>query len=256
MISFIVVAIKGGVGKTTVTVELGKAYRRLGLQVGVLDLDYRNPECPLFLNCIDGKPGRTETDMVVPVMVDGIHLFSMAFIWPTAKAVLVEDNDARSDIKQILSPGVIAWPFLDVLVADSPPTSAGVTSAALEPGHFTGAILLSHPSTASRDALLRTLDLFSEKQVPVYALLSNQGCDEEGRPRYDLLDADIEALAKKYKLPLFMSIPHTRNLAPHFDRLAADLLQTKPVILDPPKEPEGAGWERLVQISKTLLKPR
>jgi hypothetical protein len=99
------------------------------------------------------------------------------------------------------------------------------------------------------------LDLFSEKQVPVYALISNQGLDEEGRQRYDLFDTDIEALATKYKVPLFMSIPHTRNLAPHFDRLAGALLQTTPVTLDPPKEPEGAGWERLIQLSKTLQRP-
>jgi Mrp family chromosome partitioning ATPase len=258
MISLIVVAIKGGVGKTTVTVELARAYRRCGLQVGVLDLDYRNPECPLFLNCIDRTLGRTESDMLIPVSMDGIHIFSMAYIWPNEKAVLVEDNDATSDIMQLLSPGVIAWPHLDVLIADSPPTSAGIIATALKPDHFTGAVLISHPSSASRAALLRTLDLFSEKQVPVFGLVSNQGVDERGENRFDLQDQDIIDLAATYGLPWCFCIPHTRTLELHFDGLAQCILRTEPVLLAKPKEPQGVAWDKIITLAQQLTgaKPR
>jgi len=249
-------SIKGGVGKTTVAVGLAQAIHRRGYRVGILDLDYRAPCVPILLNVEEASIGRTEHDGIVPLPVDGLWVFSMAFIWPPSKCVQVEDSEATKDVAQLLSPGIIVWPDLDFLVCDTPPTSSGIVSVALETSAASGAIIISHPSRVSRADTLRTLDLFSEKQVPVYALLSNQGCDEEGRARYDLSDTDIEALAVKYKLPLFMSIPHTRDLAPHFDRLAAALLQTTPVTLDPPKEPEGAGWERLIQLAKNLPRPR
>lgn len=252
MTSLIVVAIKGGVGKTTVTVELAKAYRRRGLQVGILDLDYRNPECPLFLNAVDGKLTRTENDMLVPVVVDGIHVFSMAYIWPSEKAILVEDNDASDNIVELLAAGTIAWPVLDILVADSPPTSAGIISVALKADIFTGAIVVSHPSSASKAALLRTLDLFAEKQVPVFGLVSNQGVDEHGQNRFDLQDQDIIDLAARYNIPWCFCIPHTRDLNPHFDGLAACILSTQPVLLAKPKEPEGVAWDKIITLAQQL----
>lgn len=248
-------SVKGGVGKTTVAVGLAQALKRSGHRVGILDLDYRAPCVPIVLNAETAHTGRTESDGIVPASVDGLWVFSMAFLWPPAKCVQVEDSDATQDVAQLLAPGIIVWPELDFLVCDTPPTSSGIVSVALEASGAAGAVVISHPSRVSRADTLRTLDLFSEKQVPIYALVSNQGVDDEGRQRYDLLDSDIKLLAEQYGVPLFASIPHTQDLEPHFDRLAAALLQTTPITLAPPREPKGAGWERLIQLSKTLQPP-
>lgn len=248
-------SVKGGVGKTTVAVGIAQALHRKGLRVGILDLDYRAPCVPIVLNAEDAALGRTEDDALVPVQVDGLYVFSMAFIWPSSKCVQVEDNDATTDVQQLLTPGVIAWPALDFLVLDTPPTSSGIVRVALEASEAAGAVLVSHPSRVSRADTLRTLDLFSEKQVPVFGLVSNQGTDEHGQPRFDLQDQDIWDLAANYHIPWCFCIPHTRQLEPHFDRLTELILATRPILLAKPKEPEGVVWTKLVTLAQHLTKP-
>lgn len=245
-------SVKGGVGKTTVAVGIAQALQRKGFKVGVLDLDYRAPCVPIVLNIEDATLGRTEGDAMVPVQVGGLHVFSMAFIWPASKCVQVEDNDATDDVRQLLTRGVIAWPDLDFLILDTPPTSSGIVRVALEAAEAAGAVLVSHPSRVSRADTVRTLDLFSEKQVPVFGLVSNQGVDERGQPRFDLQDQDIKDLAARYNIPWCFCIPHTKDLNPHFDGLAERILTTTPVLLAKPNEPKGAAWDKLIAIAQKL----
>ena len=245
-------SVKGGVGKTTVAVGIAQALQRKGFKVGILDLDYRQPCVAIVLNIEHGVLSRTEGDALVPVQVDGLHVFSMAFIWPASKCVQVEDDAATEDVRQLLTPGVIAWPELDFLVLDTPPTSSGIVRIALEDSEAAGAVLVSHPSRVSRAALLRTLDLFAEKQVPIYALVSNQGQDQMGNFRYDLVDGDILDVAVRYQIPTRFTIPHTQNLAPYFDQLVNLILKTPPVLLAKPKEPEGVAWEKIITLAQKL----
>ena len=251
-------SIKGGVGKTTVAVGTALALQRRGLRVGILDLDYRSPCVPLVLGVDGASLGRTASDALVPVEAQGLYLFSMAYVWDADQAVMVEDSDATTDVAQLLRPGVIAWPELDWLVVDTPPTSSGIVRAALEASGAAGAILVTQPSQVGRAATVRTLDLFAQKQVPVYALVSNQGTDgPDGMPRYDLQAHHIRELAEAHHIPIFMAIPHTRHLDPYFDRLAAQLVVTSPVLLPKPPEPEGKSWQRVIQwAQRTATQPR
>ena len=255
MKAIIIAALKGGVGKTTIAVGLAKALYMMGLRVGILDLDYRNPEVLIALGTANSSLGRTSSDGLVPPIIEGISVVSMAMIWPPTKAVLVEDENAILDVQQLLTPGVIAWPELDMLVYDSPPTSSGISVVALTSPTVTGAVAVTQPSALSKAALLRTLDLFSEKQIPIYGILSNQGMDEEGRQRYDLQDQDIIDLAARYGLPWCFCIPHTRDLTPHFDGLAQCILSTQPVLLAKPKEPQGVAWDKIITLAQKLTGP-
>ena len=251
MKTYVVASIKGGVGKTTVSVNLARAMKRAGQRVGLLDLDYRNPECPLMMEPAEGLD-RTSGDAIIPAVAEGIALFSMAFLFPDGKAVMVEDDLATTDVKQLLTPGIIAWPELDVLIIDSPPNSAGINIVAMNtPG--IGAIAVSHPSSASLAALHRTLDLFAEKQVPAYGIIANQGADADGRYRYDLHDDDLRDLADARGLPVFIAIPHApaNELEPYFDTLAQKLLNATPIILKTLKL-EGGKWSQLSGLLKRL----
>jgi hypothetical protein len=108
----------------------------------------------------------------------------------------------------------------------------------------------------SRADTLRTLDLFAEKQVPVFGLVCNQGVDEHGDNRFDLQDQDIKDLAADYNIPWCFCIPHSKNLNPHFDGLAELILATQPILLAKPKEPKGAAWEKLIILAQQLTKPK
>lgn len=242
-----VASVKGGVGKTTITCGLAKAFQRKGLLVGVLDLDYRNPECPLLLGADSARIRHGPGDTLIPPEVDGIALFSMGMVWPTRTAVLVEDDLAVKDVRQLLSPGTIAWPGgMDMLLVDSPPNSSGIVVAALAAPGISGALAVSHPSSLSIAALERTLDLFRQKGVPVYGVVSNQGSDLQGQTRYDRTDADVEALVKPYGLPIFAAIPHASHLDPYFDMLAEGLLKAQPAKLLMVSFPK-ARWTKLLE---------
>ena len=248
----IVSALKGGVGKTTVTVGLARALAQKGLHVGILDLDYRNAEVLIALGSTDkALPGRTRGDLIIPPMIDSMAVMTMAYFWPPTKAVKVSDSDAMEDVKQLLAPGTIAWPDLDWLICDSPPTSAGITIAALTSPGITGVLTVTQPSSLSLAALLRTLDLFCEEQVPVYGIISNQGTDEEHNNRYDLDDRDIYQVAEQHKLPIFLAIPHSKQLSKYFALVADQLADAVPARLPKEQEPSGVVWSKLVAMAKT-----
>lgn len=250
----VIISVKGGVGKTSCSVGLARALKRRGLRVGILDLDYRSPEVPMFLGVkAETALERAEGDALIPPMVEGMAVFSMAYVWPESQAVMVEDGDAVQDVRQLLTPGIIAWPELDYLVCDSPPNSSGITKELLSaPG--VGAVAVSHPSTASEAALLRTLDLLAELRVPLHALVSNQGSGEDGVQRYDLTDEDLRALAEKRGIPVFQAVPHIRGpgkLDSYFDTLAAKIVDVKPVLLKKTTL-EGSKWTQLTKLLKQM----
>lgn len=248
-------SIKGGVGKTTVAVHTALALARRGFKVGILDLDYRAPCVPIMLDGENATLQRGEGDVLIPATVQGLSVMSMAYIWPPYKCVTVEDTEAMEQVAELLVGDVLKWPEdQQYLILDTPPTSSGIIKVALELSQASGALVISHPSRVSLADTVRTMDLFSEKQVPIYGLISNQGTDEERRQRYDLTDQHLEELAKHYKLPLFFSIPHTPTLEPYFDDLIAIMLQTTPILLEKPKEPGDVVWRKLVQLSRVLTK--
>lgn len=245
----LVVALKGGVGKTTVSVGLAKALLRAGKRVGILDLDYRSPSVPLALGAepddrkLRLRHGATEAgDALVPPEIGGMPIFSMAFIWPAGQAVMVEDNAAAEDVRQVLD-GTIAWPVgLEYLVVDTAPTSSGVTMAALKAGGQVGAIIVTIPGALSAAAAARTVDLLTETRVPLYGGVVNMVADERVR------EAERPFMAQ---WPFTVQLPDTRLGGPQsnndegFDQLAQFVLSTTPVVVTP-KPQEEATWDRLI----------
>ena len=207
-----VCSLKGGVGKTTISIGIAKALRDKGYKVGILDLDYRTPNVPVAIdNGVAHLDHTYDGDVLIPPIIEGIRVMSMAYIWPDWKCVQVEDSDAMEDVLHLLTPGIIDWDEIDYLVLDTPPTSTGVVRVALEVKGIVGAIVVTHSSRVSRMDAIRTIDLFAEKEVPIIGLVCNQSVDVDGELRYDLEPADIEHVAIEYGIPYLGSIPHSRN---------------------------------------------
>jgi len=248
------VGLKGGVGKTTVSVGLAHALESQGYKVGILDLDYRTPNVPLAFNQPSELDHSYEGDSLIPARIDNIQVMSMAYIWPTFKCVLVEDTEAMEDVIHLLKPGIIAWDKdLDYLVVDTPPTSTGVVEIALGNEDVKGAIVVTHSSTFSRMDMIRTLDLFAEKEVPIIGVVCNQSIDENGEPRYDLEPSDIKDVCDSYGLELLTSIPHSRDkqVLEHYFTCVANEIDREPVILKV-KLPGDEAWNALQSLTKKL----
>lgn len=249
MKTVLVCGLKGGVGKTHTTIQTAFALRRLGAEVGILDLDYRTPNVPVAL---DGGAARLDHsfdgDVLIPAESQGLKVMSMAYVWPDWKCVEVSDNDAMDDVRNLLTPGVINWGALDYLVVDTPPTSTGVVEVAFQAPGLIGALVVTHASVVSRMDTVRTLDMFREKQVPVFGMVCNQA------GLHDLDASDMKAVAVNAGLNFFVSVPHTRRsevLVPLFDRVAGAIVAAGPVLLEQ-KQLEDRQWKALVSLSKAF----
>mgnify|MGYP001575281573 CR=1 FL=1 len=248
-----VCSLKGGVGKTTISIGLAKALRDKGYSVGILDLDYRTPNIPVALDNGAARLDHTyDGDVLIPPVVEGLRIMSMAYIWPDWKCVQVEDSDAMEDVLHLLTPGIIDWGNIDYLVVDTPPTSTGVVRVALEASGIVGAIVVTHSSRVSRMDAVRTIDLFAEKEVPIIGLVCNQSISEDGELRYDLSPDDIKKVAQEYNIPYLGTIPHSRgDLSSYFSDIADVVLLNSPVTLKI-KEPDKEPWSKLLSLTRLL----
>lgn len=279
-----VLSTKGGTGKTTCAIQSALALHRRGLQVGLLDGDFTAPTVPLMLGCEDKKPRRGKGNVVIPVEHDGIGVISWAMIWPQDSAVLIEDRQVEPDdlifavsmlkagkteaaikyltqlaedpggaishMRLLFQPGNIDWGDIDFLVVDTPPTTLGVVRTVVEAGLW-GALLVTHPSKPSLADLRRTIDLLRKRQVPIVGVISNQG-SFDGIPRYDLTDKDVENFAMERGIPFIIAVPHDRNLAPYFDRVAEFVVSCQPILLKPKVVDEAEALKTLKGITKLV----
>ena len=160
---------KGGVGKSTVAVNLAVALARRGLAVGVLDADIYGPSVPTLLGltargALDGK-------RLVPAVVYGIRALSMGMMTDPGKAVIWRGPMAASAMTQMIDAG--DWGLLDVLVVDLPPGTGDIQLTLAQKVKPTAAVIVSTPQDLALIDARRAIAMFAEVGVPVLGLIEN-----------------------------------------------------------------------------------
>jgi ATP-binding protein involved in chromosome partitioning len=239
--TFLVNAVKGGVGKTKVTAGLGKALARQGKKVAFLDLDFFAPTLDIELDVTTPLEGDGNGHVLPGHTADGSQFVSLGQVYVADQAVTVMEDSAVYDIEQLLTPGMIQWEPADYMVIDTAPTSSGTIQASLKAPDLAGSIIVSQPSRVSRADLLRSLSLMKDKRVPILGVVVNQAyyiCPDCGHQSaaYDLTAADIEELVSRWHVPVLGVIPHAGDLDKYFDALAVRVLSAEPVILSGEKK--------------------
>lgn len=259
MKTIVVTCLKGGCGKTTCTAGLIKALRRRGFNVGGLDADYRAPNLPFFFGLEELELlQRTEGDVLIaPKSVEGIPIFSLHHLWPPDQAVMVSNEDAIEDMRQILTPGLVDWGDpLDYLVIDTPPDSVGTISIALDTPNLWGCIVICQPSRVSRADAMRTISLLREKEVPIASVIINQAYLDgmPDRPPVTLFDLKPVQLADEFRqlgIRDVHLVPHARVLDAYFDHIVDSLLTASLVTLKVTRSSEEP-WRRVSKLLKVL----
>ena len=161
---------KGGVGKTTLAVNLAIVLSKLGYKVGLLDADVYGPNVPLMLG-ISAQPKVLGDNRIEPLEAHGLKVISVGFLNPGDKPLIWRGPMLHSIIKQFL--GSVVWGELDYLVVDLPPGTGDVALSLIQTVPLTGAIVVSTPSDVSLQDARKAIEMFRQMRVDVIGMVEN-----------------------------------------------------------------------------------
>ena len=192
---------KGGVGKTTLAVNLALALGRLGFKVGLLDADIYGPNVPLMLGAT-GEPEMTGDGRIVPTERYGIRAISVGYLNPGDKPLVWRGPMLHNVIQQFL--GRVAWGELDYLIIDLPPGTGDVVISLSQTVPLTGAIVVTTPSDVALQDARKAIEMFNQVHVEIMGVVENMSyfvcphCNHE----IDVFSTGGgERTAKQYNVP-------------------------------------------------------
>src|SRR5436305_3705876 len=160
---------KGGVGKTTVSVNLAVGLARLGYKVGLMDADVYGPNVPMMMGI--NKTPMAYGERIQPLEHFGVKLMSMGFLSPGDKPLVWRGPMLHSVIQQFLRG--VEWGELDYLVIDLPPGTGDVQLTLIQTAPVTGAVVVTTPSDVSLEDARKAVHMFNQAQVPILGLVEN-----------------------------------------------------------------------------------
>jgi ATP-binding protein involved in chromosome partitioning len=223
---------KGGVGKTTVAVNLAIALARKGYEVGLLDADVFGPSVPKMLNEEDYRPEirrENNIDLIIPMLKHGVKVLSTGFFVDPSDAVIWRGPMASNFLKQLITQG--DWGKLDYLLVDLPPGTSDIHLTLVQEVPVTGAIVITTPQEVALADAIKGISMFrSDKiDVPVLGLVENMSWftpAELPSNKYYIFGKDGgRNLSQKMDVPLLGQIPLVQSICEGSDA-------GKPVALD------------------------
>ena len=215
---------KGGVGKSTVAVNLAAALAKAGNVTGLLDADIYGPSMPQLLGITD-KPQMTDDKKLLPIEANGMHTMSIGYLVDTDQAMIWRGPMAQGALVQMLED--VAWPALDVLVLDLPPGTGDIQLTMAQRIPVSGAVLVTTPSDLALTDVTRAIAMFEKTNVPVLGLIENMAyLDAPDGTRLYPFGEGGEKMAKKLKLAHLAALPldpaiGTKGTHEAFEKLAA-----------------------------------
>jgi ATP-binding protein involved in chromosome partitioning len=226
---------KGGVGKTTVAVNLAIALSKLGHRVGLIDADIYGPNVPLMMGSTQ-QPKVTANSMIVPNLTHGIKTISIGYISPGDKPLVMRGPMLHQIIRQFLQQ--VEWGELDYLIIDLPPGTGDVVISLVQTVPLTGAVVVSTPSDVSLEDARKALEMFAQVNVDVLGIVENMShftCPHCHHQIDIFSKGGAERTAARFNVPFLGSIELIPAIREGGDR-------GLPVALAGPKSPQAAEF--------------
>jgi ATP-binding protein involved in chromosome partitioning len=161
---------KGGVGKTTVAVNLAIALKNLGASVGLLDADVYGPNVPVMLGTVE-QPKMLDERTIVPVLAYGIKVISMGLLNPGDKPLVWRGPMLHSVMQQFLRS--VRWGQLDYLIVDLPPGTGDVQLSLIQSVSVSGAVVVTTPSVVALADVRKAVEMFRQVNVEILGIVEN-----------------------------------------------------------------------------------
>ncbi|HKK24300.1 MAG TPA: P-loop NTPase, partial [Gracilimonas sp.] len=194
---------KGGVGKSTIAVNIAAALAKRGEKVGLMDTDIYGPSIPTMFNIHD-RPNITTQKKLVPHEKYGIRLVSMGFLVDVDQAMVWRGPMVTSAVKQFMTD--VEWGELDYLILDLPPGTGDIQLTIVQTVPLTGAVIVSTPQTVALDDARKGVAMFNKVNVPVLGMVENMAYftppDMPDKKYYIFGEGGASHLAQEMNVPV------------------------------------------------------
>lgn len=198
---------KGGVGKSTVSVNLALALAQTGARVGLMDADVYGPSIPLMMG-VQGEQPLTANSKILPIQRHGVALMSLGFLLQEGQAVLWRGPMVAGTVKQLLED--VMWDELDYLLVDLPPGTGDAPMSLAQLVPLTGVVLVTTPHHVAANIAGKSIMLFRRLNTPLLGVVENMAgyrCPGCGTVTRVFSGMTGEELASQYGMPFLGSIP-------------------------------------------------
>ncbi|MEO1851257.1 MAG: iron-sulfur cluster carrier protein ApbC [Psychrobacter sp.] len=210
---------KGGVGKSTTTVNIALALQKLGNRVGVLDADIYGPSMPTMLGVADVKP-QLENEQFVPVDAHGIAMLSIGSLLDGENTpVAWRGPKATGALMQLYNQ--TNWPQLDYLVIDMPPGTGDIQLTLAQRIPVTGAVIVTTPQHVALLDAQKGIEMFNKTSIPVLGVVENMAlhtCSNCNHTEAIFGNGGGEMIAEQYQVPLLGQLPLASGIRAQVDK--------------------------------------
>ena len=222
---------KGGVGKSTVSVNLAVALAKCGARVGLLDTDIYGPSIPIMMGVTD-KP-EIRAQKMVPIEKYGVSLMSLGFLVPEDAAVIWRGPMVMKAVEQLLTD--VDWGELDYMIIDLPPGTGDVQLTLVQKVPLSGAVIVTTPQDVALLDVVRGINMFKNVNVPILGIVENMSffqCPHCGERTDIFSHGGGEAAAKKQEVPFLGELPIDPEI-----RVGGD--SGRPIVVEDPTSPQS-----------------
>ena len=236
---------KGGVGKSTASVNIACGLRHLGAKVGLLDCDIYGPSIPLMMG-INERPTISADDKLVPPTNYGVHLMSMGFLIEGDAPVIWRGPMIVKTIQQFFFS--VAWGELDYLLVDLPPGTGDAQLTLCQTVPLVGGVIITTPQEASLGVVRKGIGMFQKVNVPILGIVENMSYfTAPGGQRVEIFGhGGGQEEARRQNVPFLGEVPIFTEIREGGDKGI-------PVTISAPESPAGAAFVSIAAALKKLL---
>jgi len=231
---------KGGVGKSTVTINLAMALASEGARVGLLDADIYGPSIPLMMGTLHEKP-ESRDKRVIPIEREGVKMMSMGYLIPEGEPVVWRGPMVHGALTQFLSQ--VEWGELDYLLIDMPPGTGDAQLTISQSAPLSGAIIVTTPQEVSLIDARKGLKMFQNVKVPILGVVENMSgfvCGHCHEVTQVFRKGGGEKMAAEMGVSILGSIPLDPQIAETSD-------SGNPIVVSQPQSEIAKGYKKIAR---------